>query len=46
MDELVCSPSKDDLEGVQGASGVWRIKSRVVKFTARVGDEKIMEEFE
>jgi hypothetical protein len=34
------------LEGVQGASGIWRIKRRTVRFTARVGDERIMEEFE
>jgi len=46
MDEMICVAGKGgDMEGVQGASGVWRIKKRVVKFTARVGDEKIMEEF-
>jgi hypothetical protein len=46
MDELICIDTEGDSEGVQGASGRWRIKRRVVKFTARVGDEKIMEEFE
>ncbi|KAJ4344734.1 uncharacterized protein N0V89_012478 [Didymosphaeria variabile] len=34
-----------DYEGVQGASGVWRIRRREVGFTQRVGDEKIMKEF-
>ncbi|KAH7077207.1 hypothetical protein FB567DRAFT_145269 [Paraphoma chrysanthemicola] len=46
MDELVLLPAKDgDLEGVPGASGVWRIKSRTVAFTQRIGDEMIMKEF-
>ena len=46
MDELVLLPANDgDLEGVSGASGVWRIKSRKVAFTQRIGDENIMKEF-
>jgi hypothetical protein len=45
-DEVVLLPPKDgDLEGVPGASGIWRIKHRRVAFTQRIGDEKIMEEF-
>ncbi|KAF2876478.1 SnoaL-like domain-containing protein [Massariosphaeria phaeospora] len=34
-----------DYEGVQGASGIWRIKERTVVFTGRVGDESIMQEY-
>ncbi|KAF2109027.1 SnoaL-like domain-containing protein [Lophiotrema nucula] len=46
VDELVCQEAKDgDFEGVNGASGVWRIKTRTVLFTSRIGDEKIMQEF-
>jgi hypothetical protein len=45
VDELVHQEAKGDYEGVPGASGVWRIKTRMVLFTGRVGDEKIMEEF-
>jgi hypothetical protein len=46
MDELVVSPAKDrDMEGVPGASGIWRIKKRTVAFTQRIGDEMIMKEF-
>jgi hypothetical protein len=46
FDEVVLLPSNDgDLEGVPGASGIWRIKHRRVAFTQRIGDEKIMEEF-
>lgn len=46
MDELELLPAKDgDLEGVPGASGIWRIKKRKVAFTQRIGDEMIMKEF-
>jgi hypothetical protein len=46
MDELVVMDAKHgDFEGMHGASGVWRIKSRKVAFTQRIGDEMIMEEF-
>ncbi|KAF2683461.1 hypothetical protein K458DRAFT_419064 [Lentithecium fluviatile CBS 122367] len=46
VDELVCLEAKaGDLEGVPGASGVWRIKRRTVGFTKRVGEEGIMREF-
>lgn len=46
LDELVVLEAEDELtEGVPGASGVWRIKSRVVAFTQRIGDENIMKEF-
>ena len=34
-----------DYEGVEGASGRWRIGKRTVGFTKRVGDEAIMREF-
>jgi len=45
-DELVLLPTKDgDLEGVPGASGIWRIKNRRVAFTQRIGDENIMKDF-
>ncbi|KAF2832117.1 hypothetical protein CC86DRAFT_280366, partial [Ophiobolus disseminans] len=45
-DELVLLPAEEgDLEGVSGASGIWRIKSRRVAFTQRIGDEDIMREF-
>jgi hypothetical protein len=45
MDELVLLPSKGDVEGVPGASGIWRIRKRKVAFTQRIGDEMIMKEF-
>ncbi|KAF2474569.1 uncharacterized protein BDR25DRAFT_254814 [Lindgomyces ingoldianus] len=46
VDELVCFDAKDgDYEGVQGASGIWRIKRRTVLFSGRIGDEKIMSEY-
>ncbi|KAF2740476.1 hypothetical protein EJ04DRAFT_508001 [Polyplosphaeria fusca] len=46
QDELACLEASDgDLEGVNGASGVWRIKSRTVAFSGRIGDEAIMKEF-
>lgn len=32
-------------DGVPGASGNWRIKTRVLNFTKRLGDENIMKEF-
>lgn len=35
----------DASEGVPGASGRWRIRSRDVGFTKRIGEEKIMSEF-
>lgn len=45
-DDLVLLEAKEgDHEGVQGASGVWRIKNRTVGFTKRVGDEAIMKEY-
>lgn len=44
-DELVLLPVKDgDFEGVAGSSGIWRIKSRKVAFTQRIGDENIMKD--
>ncbi|PSN60662.1 hypothetical protein BS50DRAFT_506027 [Corynespora cassiicola Philippines] len=46
IDELVLLDAVGgDYEGVQGASGVWRIKRRTVLFTGRVGDEAIMKEY-
>lgn len=46
LDELVLLPAKGgDLEGVPGASGIWRIQRRKVVFTQRIGDESIMKEF-
>ncbi|KAJ4301203.1 hypothetical protein N0V90_003294 [Kalmusia sp. IMI 367209] len=46
VDELVVQEAAaGDYEGVQGASGVWRIRKRTVGFTARIGDENIMKEF-
>lgn len=46
QDELVLLPAEDcDLEGVPGASGIWRIESRKVHFTQRIGEENIMKEF-
>lgn len=46
VDELVCLPAQDsNFDGVAGASGLWRIKSRTVSFSGRIGDEKIMSEF-
>ncbi|KAF1943483.1 hypothetical protein EJ02DRAFT_502162 [Clathrospora elynae] len=46
VDDLVLLEAKDgDFEGVQGASGIWRINKRTVLFTQRIGDEKIMKEF-
>ena len=45
-DELtVRGATAGDHEGVQGASGVWRIRKRTVGFTQRIGDENIMKEF-
>lgn len=45
-DELVVLDGEDgECEGVNGASGVWRIRRRTVGFTQRVGDEDIMREF-
>jgi hypothetical protein len=46
IDELVLvdETSSED-ECVPGASGLWRIKSRKVVFTQRIGDENIMKEF-
>ena len=47
IDEFLClddgSLKKEELKG---ASGVWRIARRMVHFTGRVGDEKIMVEFD
>lgn len=45
LDELVLLDANGDFEGVQGASGIWRIKRRTVLFTNRIGDEAIMKEF-
>ncbi|EAT88816.2 hypothetical protein HBI56_039920 [Parastagonospora nodorum] len=46
LDELVLLPATEgNLEGVPGASGIWRIKKRKVVFTQRIGDESIMKEF-
>ncbi|CAO2648868.1 Nn.00g098170.m01.CDS01 [Neocucurbitaria sp. VM-36] len=46
MDDLVLREANDgNYEGVQGASGIWRIKNRTVAFTRRIGDEMIMKEF-
>lgn len=46
MDDLVLQQNgDDDLEGVPGASGKWRVKKRTVEFTQRIGNEKIMSEF-
>jgi hypothetical protein len=46
IDELVfLDATSGDYEGVPGASGIWRIKSRTVAFTQRIGDEMIMKEF-
>ncbi|KAF1845702.1 uncharacterized protein K460DRAFT_312367 [Cucurbitaria berberidis CBS 394.84] len=46
MDDLVLQEVIDgDYEGVQGASGIWRIKSRTVAFTQRIGDEMIMKQY-
>jgi len=46
VDELICLDAPNgDFEGVQGASGIWRIKKRTVDFTARIGEERIMKEF-
>ncbi|KAL5117227.1 hypothetical protein ACEQ8H_004916 [Pleosporales sp. CAS-2024a] len=46
LDEFVLLPAKEgDLEGVPGASGIWRINKRKVVFTQRLGDENIMKEF-
>lgn len=45
-DELVLVHAElGDFEGVYGASGKWRIKSRKVAFKQRIGDENIMKEF-
>jgi hypothetical protein len=44
-DELVLLDDYADYDGVTGASGRWRIISRKVKFTKRIGDERIMSEF-
>ncbi|KAF2854575.1 hypothetical protein T440DRAFT_415940 [Plenodomus tracheiphilus IPT5] len=47
MDHLVLvnGDPDGDCEGVAGASGLWRIKKRVVVFTQRIGDENIMKEY-
>lgn len=46
LDILVLLQRSDgEDEGVPGASGIWRIATRKVVFTQRVGDEKIMEEY-
>jgi hypothetical protein len=46
MDDLILITQKEgNLEGVPGASGLWRIKKRTVAFTQRIGDENIMKEF-
>ncbi|KAL6708680.1 hypothetical protein ACN47E_002376 [Coniothyrium glycines] len=46
IDELVMIEAKDDdVEGVRGASGIWRIGHRKVVFTQRIGDENIMKEY-
>lgn len=46
LDVLVLSERSDgEVEGVPGASGIWRIAKRKVVFTKRIGDEKIMEEY-
>jgi hypothetical protein len=47
VDELVCLSVEEggDFEGVDGASGIWRIKRRIVVFASRIGDEKIMSEY-
>jgi hypothetical protein len=45
LDELVLLPTEGDVEGVPGASGIWRITKRKVTFTQRIGDEMIMKEF-
>ncbi|KAF2657345.1 hypothetical protein K491DRAFT_330536 [Lophiostoma macrostomum CBS 122681] len=47
VDELVCESVAEggNFEGVQGASGIWRINRRIVGFFSRIGDEKIMSEF-
>jgi len=46
LDELVLLPARGgDLEGVPGASGIWRIQKRMVVFTQRIGDENIMKEY-
>ncbi len=45
-DELVLqNASGENIENVPGVSGSWRIRSRIVGFTQRIGDEKIMSEF-
>jgi hypothetical protein len=45
LDKLVLLPTEGDVEGVPGASGIWRITKRKVTFTQRIGDEMIMKEF-
>lgn len=46
IDRLVLLEAEDgDFEGVEGASGIWRIVRREVVFTQRIGDERIMAEF-
>lgn len=47
IDELVCLVAEGEHdEGCHGNTGVWRIKRRTVSFSGRVGDERIMLEFE
>ena len=41
VDELICVPGEPS---VPGASGKWFIKSRDLLFTARIGDEQIMDD--
>ncbi|KAJ4316034.1 hypothetical protein N0V94_005661 [Neodidymelliopsis sp. IMI 364377] len=46
IDDLVLLETNDaSCDGVPGASGIWRIRSRKVAFTQRIGDERIMSEF-
>lgn len=45
MDDLALRDDNDgNVEGMPGASGIWRIKKRKVVFTQRIGDERIMSE--
>ena len=45
MDKLVLlDTAESDSDGIRGSSGSWRIKSRIVVFTQRIGDEMIMKE--
>lgn len=45
MDDLALRDDNDgNVEGMPGASGIWRIQKRKVVFTQRIGDERIMSE--